>query len=167
MSLAAALLPEFDHEMGSTRRVMERVPGDCSAWQPHEKSMSMGRLATHVIDVARMLSVIMNGDELDLYPEGGEPFEAREALPSDRLLQAFDAEVAAGRARLASATDEQLMRPWSLKKGGHTIVTLPKAGAYRMVMMNHLLHHRGQLTVYLRLTGTPVPGIYGPSADER
>jgi uncharacterized damage-inducible protein DinB len=167
MSIEASLLPEFDHEMGNTRRVMERVPGDCSAWKPHEKSMSMGRLATHLIDLARMLSVIVNDDELDLFPRDGEPFEAREALPAERLLEIFDVEVAAGRARLAGATDEQLLRQWSLKNGGHTIFTLPKVGAYRAAVLNHMLHHRGQLTVYLRLTGTPVPGMYGPSADER
>lgn len=167
MSIAASLLPEFDHEIANTRRILERIPRDCMAWQPHEKSMSMGKLATHIIDLARMLPVIVSDDALDLFPEGREPFEAREALPAGQLVEAFDSEIAAGRALLAGASDERLMRPWSLQNAGYTIFTMPRVGAYRAAVLNHMVHHRGQLTVYLRLTGTPVPGMYGPSADER
>lgn len=167
MSIAASLIPEFDHEMAGTRRVLERVPTTHANWQPHEKSMSLARLATHIAELPRMIPSIVHDEALDLFPPGGEPFERQTPLAPNELLSFFDENVAEARALLGAATDEQLMRPWTLAGAGHTIFTLPKVAAYRGAVINHLIHHRGQLTVYLRLTGTPVPGLYGPSADER
>lgn len=167
MTIAASLIPEFDHEMAGTRRLLERVPAAHADWQPHEKSMSMLKLATHIAELPRMISSIVHDQSLDLYPPGGEPFEHQEPLPASELLSFFDRNVTTARATLAAAGDEELMRPWTLAAGGQTIFTLPKVAAYRGAVMNHIIHHRGQLTVYLRLTGTPVPGLYGPSADER
>lgn len=166
MSIAASLLPEFDHEMAGTRRALGRVPAEHASWQPHEKSMALGRLATHITDLPHMVPSVVQCDELDLFPPGGEPFERQTPLPPEQMLAVFDDYAAEARAMLAAATDEQLMQPWTLKSGGHVIFTLPRIAAYRTAVMNHLLHHRGQLTVYLRLTGVPVPGLYGPSADE-
>lgn len=167
MSLAESLLPEFDHEMAGVRKALERVPADNTSWRPHTKSMSIGRLATHLAELPRFLPSILRDDELDLYPPGAEPFELQTPLPPDQALALFDENLAQARAMLAAATDAQLMQPWTLKAAGHPIFTLPRVAAYRTAVMNHALHHRGQLTVYLRLNDVPVPGFYGPSADER
>ena len=167
MSLAASLLPEFDHEMASTRKALERVPAERIAWQPHGKSMSLGKLATHLAELPGFLPPILCDDELDLFPPGGEPFELQTPLPPAQALALFDKHVAEARAMLAAASDEQLMKPWTLKAAGHAIFTLPRIASYRTAVMNHSVHHRGQLSVYLRLNDVPVPGFYGPSADEK
>ncbi|HEX5437342.1 MAG TPA: DinB family protein [Gemmatimonadaceae bacterium] len=167
MSIAESLLPEFDHEMASTRTALERANPDRLGWQPHEKSMSLGELTTHITDLVRFIPSIIHEDEVNLYPPGGEPFETQEPFAYAEMLSRFEANVAEARTALAGATDTQLMQAWTLKAGDHDLGTLPKVAAYRSVAMNHLIHHRGQLIVYLRLTGTAVPGLYGPSADDR
>lgn len=168
MPIVAALLPEFDHEMTGTRTALQRVPADRVAWQPHEKSMSLGRLATHIAEIPHFVQSVVNDEELDLHPVGGEPFERETPVtPGEPLLAFFDEYVKEARAMLAGAQDERLMQPWTLKSAGHTLLTMPRVSALRGLVMNHLMHHRGQLTVYLRLVGVPVPGLYGPSADER
>lgn len=162
MSISAALLPEFDHEMATTRKCLERVPDNKLGWKPHDRSMTMGRLASHVAEMPTWAVVGLNMDALDL-ATGYKPFEAKS---NGELLETFDKNVAAARSAIAAAADATYMQNWSLKNGEATLMTMPKIAVVRTFVMNHVLHHRGQLSVYLRLNDIPVPSIYGPSADE-
>ena len=166
MSISQALLPEFDHEMANTRKTLERVPEDKFGWKPHEKSMPMGNLAVHLATLPGWTVQTLQQESLDLAPPGGEPFKLPEAKNTKEVVAMFDQNVADARAALAEATDEQLMKPWSLLMTGKTIFTLPRVAVLRGFVMNHSIHHRAQLGVYLRLNDVPVPSIYGPSADE-
>jgi uncharacterized damage-inducible protein DinB len=165
MSIADALLPEFDREMGSTRRVLERVPDGQFAWQPHPKSMTLGRLAEHLAELPQWVGVTVGQSEFDMgtarRPEGYASPQSRDAV-----LAMFDANVASARSALAAKTDAELMAPWTLLKSGQAMFTMPKASVLRSFVMNHIVHHRGQMTVYLRLHNVPLPSIYGPSGDE-
>jgi uncharacterized damage-inducible protein DinB len=166
MALSKALLPEFDNEMANTRKTLERVPQDKSDWKPHEKSTAMGGLATHLGNIPTWAVYTIDQDSLDLAP-GGEPLpQAKLAESQAELLATFDDNVAKARAAIAGASDEELFKPWSLISNGNTILTMPKIAVLRSFVMNHLIHHRAQLGVYLRLNDIPVPSIYGPSADE-
>jgi uncharacterized damage-inducible protein DinB len=167
MTLADALLPEFDHEMATTRRLLERVPEHRFDWQPHEKSMTLGRLASHLSEIPDWGFEACTGDEIDVAPEGKERPKPHVHESRFDLLNAFDANVAKARDAIARTDDATMMRDWSLKGGGQTYFTLPKIAVIRAWVMNHNVHHRGQLSVYLRLLDVPVPSIYGPSADER
>ena len=162
MAIADALVPEFDHEMTTTRKLLERVPEDKFDWKPHTKSFSLGALAAHLANLPVWGSETLNKSEFDVggsAPAGVVPSKAE-------LLANFDKNVAATRAALTGKTDAELMGMWSLKRGGHTIFSMPKAAVWRSFVLNHLVHHRGQLSVYLRLLDVPVPSMYGPSADE-
>ncbi|HEX2779254.1 MAG TPA: DinB family protein [Gemmatimonadaceae bacterium] len=165
MPLSAALLPEFDHEMKTTRSLLERVPESKAGWKPHAKSMSLGELASHIANLAGWGRYIVAQPELDFAPPGGTPLALPKYRDGAELLERFDANVAATRAAIARASDEDLAGAWTLKNGGRTIFTLPRAAALRGFMMNHGIHHRGQLSVYLRLNDVPLPSIYGPTAD--
>ena len=162
MAIVDALLPEFDHEMGTTRKLLERVPDDKFDWKPHPKSYSLGALATHVATIVMWGSITMNQSEID--PSTAPPRE----LPASRaaLLEMFDANVAETRKALAGRADAEFMAPWTLKNKGQTVFTMPKAAVWRGFVMNHHIHHRAQLSVYLRLNNVPLPSMYGPSADE-
>jgi uncharacterized damage-inducible protein DinB len=163
MPLADALLPEFDHEMATTRTVLERVPEDRLSWTPHAKSFSLGALATHLARLPAWAAETLTGSAFDLDPNQPPP----SALPSrHELLATFDRHVAEARAALAGRSDAELAAMWSLTRGGRILFTMPRAAVLRSFVFNHLVHHRGQLTVYLRLLDVPVPSIYGPSADE-
>lgn len=166
MALSDALLPEFDIEMANTRKTLDRVPEDKFGWKPHEKSFSMGHLASHLATLPSWSVIAVKQDSIDIAPVGEAPPRAPEAKTSKELLENFDANVAAARAAIESATDEQLFQPWKLLSGGKTVLTLPKIAVLRSFVMNHNVHHRAQLGVYLRLNDIPVPSIYGPSADE-
>jgi uncharacterized damage-inducible protein DinB len=166
MKIGEALLPEFDHEMASTRKMLERVPDEKWDWKPHAKSMTMGRLAEHLMGLAGWTVDTLKTESLDLAPVGGAPYVFPTAKNSQELLEKFDRNVAASRAALAEAENQQMMQPWSLLFGGAPIFTLPRAAALRSMILNHLVHHRAQLGVYLRLNDVPIPGMYGPSADE-
>jgi len=163
MKISDALLPEFDHEISTTRKLLERVPEDKWDWTPHEKSMKLGRLACHVAELPFFATSTAQSDSMDFAK--GE-YKTVEAANRQQLLDAFDKNATGARAAIAALSDEDLMKPWSLVMDGKALMTMPKAGVLRTIMMNHLIHHRGQLSVYLRLTDTPVPSIYGPSADE-
>lgn len=166
MGLSESLLPEFDHEMANTRKTLERVPHDKSEWKPHSKSMAMGGLATHLSNIPTWINYTIDQDSLDLAP-GGKPLPSAELAKSqEELLATFDANIAKARAAIAGAADAELFKPWTLMSNGHTILTMPKIAVLRSFVMNHLIHHRAQLGVYLRLNDIPVPSIYGPSADE-
>ncbi len=163
MSINQILLAEFDMEMEKTRRVLERVPLEKSDWAPHPKSMKLGRLAQHVAEIPGWLVPALQQDELSL--DGYQP----EPLPRSRteLLASFDKNVTAARAALSAASDDAaFVRTWALKAGGQTMFSAPRSAVVRGFVFNHMIHHRGQLSVYLRLNDIPVPSIYGPSADE-
>jgi uncharacterized damage-inducible protein DinB len=166
MTLSKALLPEFDHEMASTRKTLERVPDDKFDWKPHEKSMSLGNLATHLSNIPMWAVYTINQTSIDLAPEGEQPMKVEPATSRQEVLDRFDASVKAAREAIEGATDEQLFVDWSLLNGGETILTMPRVAVLRGFVMNHNIHHRAQLGVYLRLNDVPVPSIYGPSADE-
>jgi len=166
MSLSAALLPEFDREMASTRNTLERVPDGKFSWKPHEKSGTMGWLAGHLASIPSWTTITIKQDSLDLAP-GGKPSEPPPIPATTKeLLESFDKFVVEGRAALAGASDEQLFKFWSLLNNGNTILSMPRIDCLRTWVMNHIIHHRAQLGVYLRLNNIPVPAIYGPSADE-
>jgi uncharacterized damage-inducible protein DinB len=166
MGLSESLLPEFDNEMVGTRKTLERVPIEKFDWKPHEKSAEMGGLATHLSNIPTWVGYTIDQDSLDLAP-GGKPLPPAERPKSqEELLASFDANVTKARAAIAGASDAELFKPWSLMSNGNTLMTLPKIAVLRSFVMNHLIHHRAQLGVYLRLNDIAVPSIYGPSADE-
>ena len=162
MSIAQSLLPEFDQEMANTRKMLERIPENKLDYKPDPKSMAMGQLASHVAEMVGWFASMMDGPALDI-PEGFKPFVA---TSKKQLLDKFDENVASTRTALAAAGDQALLQDWSLKFAGNTMFTMPRLACYRSMIMNHVIHHRAQLSVYYRLNGVPVPGMYGPSADE-
>lgn len=166
MTTAEILLEDYDMEVAMTRRVLERVPEDKPEFKCHDKSMAMGRLAMHVATLPRFGATILTTPSLDMAnPDQKWPdmtFRSREDL-----LATFDANAAATRAALAGLSDAELAAPWKFSFGEHVISDTPRSLSYRHLFFNHLLHHRAQLGVYLRLNDVPVPGLYGPSADEQ
>jgi len=166
MPISQMILPEFDHEMANTRKTLARVPDDKFAWKPHEKSMSLGGLSTHLANIPSWTANTFDGDELDIAPVGGPPYRLEEPESTAALLEAFDKNVANARAALEAATDESWQGKWSLLSGGKTIFILPRAAVMRGFILSHSIHHRAQLGVYLRLLDVPLPSIYGLSADE-
>lgn len=167
MGATRYFLPEFDQEMAITRRVLERVPADKLDWKPHTKSMSLGQLASHVAQLPDWVSNIFTADEFDFRPPDGPAFKGADCKSSQELLDLFDRSVATARKGIAGAREESLDTQWTLKAGPHTIFSGPRWSVYRGFGMNHMVHHRAQLSVYLRLLEVPVPGIYGPTADEQ
>jgi uncharacterized damage-inducible protein DinB len=166
MRLSEMILPEFEQEMANTRKTLERVPDDKFDWKPHAKSSSLGGLATHLANIPSWTKFTFAQDELDIAPPGEPAFTLEQAKSTADLLAAFDQNVADARSALAGAEDEKWFGKWSLLRGGNTIMTLPRAAVMRGFVLSHLIHHRAQLGVYLRLLDVPVPAIYGPSADE-
>lgn len=165
MTIAESLLPEFDHEMATTRTLLERVPAADAAWKPHDKSMGLGQLAAHLASIPTWGEVALKQTEFDVNPPGGSS-DAPPAFESvASLLGLFDQNVKVARATLAAASNGEMMVPWTLKNGGRAVFTMPRVGVFRSFVMNHSIHHRGQLSVYLRLRDVPLPPIYGPTAD--
>lgn len=160
--LSKALLPEFDHEMQTTRRTLERVPEDKLTWKPHQKSMTMGQLATHLATLNHWAEAILGTESFDVSTAPPNP----ELKSRSEILAAFDTNTANARKAIAAATDGELLKPWSLVSAGKTVFSLPRVATLRSFILSHGIHHRGQLSVYLRLNNVPVPSIYGPSADE-
>jgi len=164
--ISEALLPEFDHEMANTRKTLERCPAEKFAFQPHAKSFTMGSLATHIANMAGWATDALDKESFDVAPVGAPPYKDEPAKTTQELLERFDKGVAQARAALAESSDEHLLKPWSLLAGGQNIFTMPRVAVLRSMILSHIIHHRGQLTVYLRLHDIPVPALYGPSADE-
>jgi uncharacterized damage-inducible protein DinB len=162
MSIAQMLLPEFDQEMANTRKMLERVPDGKFDYKPHEKSMTLGRLAAHTCEIPSYATATIRSEKLDFTGEE-KPF-----APATRkeLLEAFDKHVAEARQMLSKATDEDLAKIWTLTYKGNQIFAMPRAAVLRTMVLSHLIHHRSQLGVYLRLNNVEIPGMYGPSADE-
>ena len=166
MAIVDSLLPEYDHELATTRRLLERVPEAELGWKPHDKSMTLGQLAGHVANIPFWLSATLAAP---FYDVGAADKAATLEPPASReiLLKEFDEKVKKARASLATTSDAEMMAPWTLKNAGQEIFTMPRVTAIRSFVMNHLIHHRGQLSVYLRLKDVPLPSIYGPTADEQ
>ncbi len=154
---------EFEHEAQTTRKHLERLPGDRLDWRPHQKSFTARGLASHIVDCVAWADSIFHRDELDMDPATYQPYQA--ASVAD-LLKAFDDKVATCQQALAGTTDAALMQPWRLKFMGRVHFEKSRVAVFRDFTLSHLIHHRGQLSVYLRLLNVPVPGSYGPSADE-
>ncbi len=166
MSLSEMLLPEFDQIVQATRKVLERVPDDRLDWQPHEKSFSIGDLAMHVANIVGWTEATLEQDELDVEPVEGEAWKTPTYESSADILREFDKNAATGKASLAASDDARFMEEWSLKRRGETLMAMPKLAVLRNWVLNHIVHHRAQLGVYLRLLDVPVPQTMGPTADE-
>jgi uncharacterized damage-inducible protein DinB len=166
MAIRDAILPEFDREMETTRRTLERVPEDKRDWKPHDTSMSLGQLAGHIAELVGFGALTFQSDSFDFAPGGKRIMEPTVMASRKQLLEFFDKNVVATRAALSQASDEDMQKVWSLLNGGKAIFTMPRAAVVRGMLLNHVIHHRGQLSVYLRMNKVPVPSIYGPSADE-
>jgi uncharacterized damage-inducible protein DinB len=164
MKVIDSLRTEFEHEANTTRKHLERLPDDKLDWQPHEKSFTARGLASHIVEVSGWADSIFSLDELNFDPATYRPYRASS---SSDLLKAFDDNVAKGNQVLAGITEETLVQPWRLKIAGRQLFEKPRAAVFRDFTLSHMIHHRGQLSVYLRLLNLPVPGSYGPSADER
>ena len=166
MTLAQTILPQLDHEMALTRKVLERIPEDRLDWTPHPKSFTMLALASHLAFIPTLGVWAIKTESFDVAPVGSEPHRRPVLGSRTEVLAALDENAAQLRAALADVSDEALQQPWSLLFGGKARFTLPRIGVIRGIVLSHMIHHRGQLTVYLRLCDVPVPSIYGPSADE-
>lgn len=164
MPLLDSLLPEFDREMGLTRKVLERVPDGKFDWKPHPTSVTLGRLAEHLTEMPMWATKTMAQSELEASTQRSPDYQP----PSTRaaVLAQFDASYRFGRQGLVNKTDAEFAAPWTLKNSGKEVFTAPKAMVMRNFVLNHMIHHRAQLTVYFRMLGVPVPSIYGPSGDE-
>lgn len=166
MALRDTILPEFDHEMATTRKTLERVPEGKPDWKPHDKSMTISRLAGHLAELPMFAVMTFQGDSFDFQAHGAPPMQPTMMTSRKQLLETFDKNVAAARAAISKASDEEFQKTWSLLSGGKTIFSMPRLAVLRNMVLNHVIHHRGQLSVYLRMNNVPVPSIYGPSADE-
>lgn len=163
MTIPELFLQEFDEEIPSTRKMLERVPETSFSWKPHEKSMTLGRLASHVAELPARCATIITTESFVRQP-GTAPFLASS---SAEIIEKFDTVSAEARKALANLREDQLPVIWTIKMGDRTIASLPRVMALRRVFMNHLIHHRAQLGVFLRLLDVPIPGMYGPSADDQ
>ena len=163
MRMCEALAAELRQEAKTTRRLLERVPEESFGWKPHEKSMTLGRLAAHVAELPELIIPALTQDELDFAAGTFQPFNPRSTA---ELLEKFDRNIAAAAEQLKSQPDEKMGELWKLRSGDHVLFEMPRAMVVRFVGLNHVVHHRGQLSVYLRLLDVPLPSIYGPSADE-
>ena len=161
MKLADSLLMEFDQEAQTTKRVLERIPDDKLAWKPHQKSFSLGQLALHIASGPGQIVAAVSQDSAEA-PNFAQP----EAKSRQEVLEAFSKSMASARSALKSMDDARLLSEWTLTKNGKTLMAVPRIGFLRSILMNHSYHHRGQLSVYLRMLNVPVPSIYGPSGDE-
>jgi len=163
MSFSESLLPEFDEEMKNTRKILECVPDGKFDYQPHPKSMTLGRLATHVAELPSWAVMTLDREVLDLQPD----FKPKFASTQAGLLEMFDEGASQARQKIAAASDEDWKKIWTFKYAGKTIMAMPRSAVMRGTVMNHLIHHRAQLGVLLRLNDVAFPGMYGPSADDQ
>lgn len=162
MTFSQTLLPEFDQEMENTRKLLELVPDGKFDFKPHPKSMSLGQLATHVAQIPEWAATTLNVEQLEF----GSDFKPPLAKTHAELLQMFDKGVADARQKISAATEADWQKIWTLKFNGQTMFSMPRTAVMRSTIMNHMIHHRAQLGVYLRLNEIAIPGMYGPSADD-
>ena len=167
MAIKESILPEFEQEMETTRLVLERVADAGAQWKPHPKSRSLGELSSHLADIPRFVPWILTSDSFDAAPPSGQAYRFPRFESTAKLVFNFNENVGTARAAIAAMPgDPDFMVPWSLKRGGQTFFTVPRVAALRTFLLNHMIHHRGQLTVYLRLQDVPLPSVYGPTADQ-
>ncbi len=161
MSIAELILPEFDHETATTRTLLERVPETHTAWKPHDKSMSLGELAIHIASIPAWASITLERTEFDTNPPDGQPLTRPTFESSRQLLKTYDEHVEAARALLVARSDGEFLVQWTLKNAGKSQFSMPRLAAFRSFVLNHAVHHRGQLSVYLALLDVPIPNLYG------
>jgi uncharacterized damage-inducible protein DinB len=166
MGISDSFLAELNQESQGTRTTLERVPEDQLGWRPHAKSMTMGELATHLANVGSWTAITVKQDSFDMEPPGEAPKRQEPLTSRKAILELFEKNLAESREALAGASDEDLQKPWTLLMKGQRLLTMPKTAVLRSFILNHAVHHRAQLGVYLRLLDVPVPAIYGSSADE-
>ncbi|MBN8731239.1 MAG: DinB family protein [Acidobacteria bacterium] len=166
MRISDSLLPELEHELATTRTCIARVPDAQLAFKPHAKSYSAHDLVAHLAEIPMWGLVTFERDEFDMQPLEGPAYERPELKTVADALVRFDELGAAMKAAISATSDDAMMAPWTLRKAGQQVMTLPRIAVYRSFILNHLVHHRGQLSVYLRMMDVSVPSIYGPSADE-
>lgn len=167
MTYAQMTLPEFEHEMATTRKVLERVPEDKLDWKAHAKSNTIGWNACHLAEIPGWASNILTEPFFDMNPTGSDPYKTPELKTRQAILDFFDSNVADAKKAIAGMKDSALMEMWQFKDNGQVLLEMPRAAAFRAWVISHTIHHRAILTVYYRLTGVPVPAIYGPSGDEQ
>ncbi len=167
MSIAESILPEFELEMAGTRKVLERITDDKLDWKAHEKSNTIGWVACHLAEIPGWVEGTLTQDNWDINPEGGESYQSPKLSSRQEILDLFDANIATAKEQIEKASDEEFAKSWSLLTAGKAIITMPKLGVIRTWVLNHTIHHRAHLCVYLRLNDIPVPALYGPSADEQ
>ncbi len=167
MSIAESILPEFEMEMAGARKTLERIPDDRLQWKAHSKSNTIGWVASHLAEIPGWVEGTLTQDSWDINPEGGEPYRTPELNSRQQILDQFDANVAAAGKCIAATADDEFAKSWSLLSGGQPLITMPKLGVIRTWVLNHTIHHRAHLCVYLRLNDIAVPALYGPSGDEQ
>jgi uncharacterized damage-inducible protein DinB len=160
------ILPEFDHEMANTRKVLERLPDDKWDWRAHPRSNTIGWNANHIAEIPGWVQAVLGAEAFDIHPLGGQRYQSPRLPNRQQVLELFDRNVAEARRALAAVTDADVAQMWSLREQGQTLMSLSRAAAIREFVLNHLIHHRAHLCVYLRMNDIPVPGMYGPSGDE-
>lgn len=165
MPMSANLLPQFDQLIAGTRQHLESIPDDRLGWKPHEKSYTIGELGTHLANLPTWVMATIGHDEFDVAPPGEDSPRLEPFGSSEEMVRTIDENATAARAVIQGASDEDLMAEWTLLKGGEAVFTLPKIAVLRTFVMDHMIHHRGQLTVYLRLLDIPVKPTFGPTAD--
>jgi uncharacterized damage-inducible protein DinB len=166
MSIGRSMIPEFDMEMAGTRKVLERIPDDRLDWKIHAKSNTIGWVANHLADIPAWVDMTISHDCFDIEPVAGQPHKSPNEKTTDAIVALFDKNVAQARTLLEGVEDATLFQPWQLLKQGKAILTMPRLAVIRTWVFNHTIHHRAHLCVYLRVNDIPVPGLYGPSADE-
>lgn len=166
MNLKELLLSELQQEITNTRKTLERIPTDKWNWKPHQKSWTMGELATHIANLPSWTSITIQNDSFDIAPPGTTPPKTTAAKSLKEVLEAFDKNCMETKSALENSSEEQLLEPWTMLLAGKTIFTMPRIAVLRSFILNHSIHHRAQLLVYFRLNNVPVPALYGPSADE-
>ena len=166
MRIGQSMVSEFDLEMAGTRKVLERIPDDKLDWKIHEKSNTIGWVANHLADIPAWVEMSINHDSFDVAPTSGEPYQMPSFDSTAEILANFDKNVAQARNLMESVEDATLHEPWSLLEAGEVLMTMPRIAVLRTWVLNHAIHHRAHLCVYLRVNDLPVPGLYGPSADD-
>ena len=167
MTIAETFLADFKMEMANTRRMLECIPDDALEFQPHSKSMTLGRLAGHIAEMARWGADTAEVDELDIQPPTGDGYKPLTAESRASVLEFFDRSVAEATGAIGRVSNDGMSTPWTLKAQGNPIFTMPRINVLKSMVLSHIIHHRAQLSVYLRMNDVAVPGMYGPSADER
>ena len=166
MAMSDLFLPELEHEMAGTRKLIERIPNDKLDWKAHSKSNSIGWVGSHLVEILGWTKGILEEDYLDIAPADGEPYQTEMFDNHEAMLEQFDRNLEEAKQAIAATSDEEFGKPWSLLQTGEALLTMPKAAVIRTWVLNHGIHHRAHLCVYLRLNDIPVPALYGPSGDE-